>query len=214
MGKTSVVKLPPGMTAFPRTSKRADQQKRRMVGQSQMLRTLALRQLGRSKNSKKKTEKKTEKETESSELDPVKLGMDDLRRLLDETPIKPMLEGAPMHDGHRFVIFFDREQVADLGNLKLAVLRVGHPLGDIKDVADEVSSSSTARSSSRVPVAVRKLHAARSSIVWNMKFGGMDRKENLLDVKDQQAAMSLKLWGGKKNPWSALWASDLWASDL
>lgn len=207
MGKTSVVKLPPGMTAFPRTSKRADQQKRRMVGQSQMLRTLALRQLGRSKNSKKKTEK----ETESSELDPVKLGMDDLSRLFDGTPIKPMVEGAPMH-GHRFVIFFDREQVADLGNLKLAVLRANHPLGDIKDVADEVGSSSTARSSSRVPVAVRELHAARSSIVWNMKFGGMDRQENLLDVKDEQAAMSLKLW--EKTTWSALWASDLWASDL
>lgn len=211
MGKTSVVKLPPGMTAFPRTSERADQQKRRMVGQSQMLRTLALRQLGRSKNSKKKTEKKTE----DSELDPVKLGMGDLCRLFDGTPITPMVEGTPMH-GHRFVIFFDREQVADLGNLKLAVLRlrVNHPLGDIKDVADEVGSSSTARSSSRVPVAVRELHAARSSIVWNMKFGGMDRQENLLDVKDQQAAMSLKLWGGKKNPWSALWASDLWESDL
>ena len=201
MGKTSV-KLPPGMTAFPRTSKRDDQQKRRMVGQSQMLRQLALRQLalrqlGRSKNSKK--------ETENPELDPKKLGMDDLIRLFDETPIMPMLEGTPMH-GHRFVIYFDVEQVADLGNLKLEVLRVGHPLGDIKDVVDEVGSSSTGRSSSRVPVAVRELHAARSRIVWNMKFGGMDRQENLLDVKDQQAAMSLKLWE-KTNPWSALWAS-------
>ena len=132
MGKTSVVKLPPGMTAFPRTSKSADQQKRRMVGQSQMLRTLALRQLGRSKNSNKKTEKEIEK----PELDPKKLGMDDLIRLFDDTPIMPMLEGTPMH-GHRFVIYFDVEQVADLGNLKLEVLRVGHPLGDIKDVADE-----------------------------------------------------------------------------
>ena len=197
MGKTSVVKLPRGMTAFPRMSKLADQQKRRMVGQSQMLRQLALRQLGRSKNSKK--------ETENPELDPKKLGMDDLIRLFDETPIMPMLEGTPMH-GHRFVIYFDVEQVADLGNLKLEVLRVGHPLGDIKDVADEVGSSSTGRSSSRVPVAVRELHAARSRIVWNMKFGGMDRQENLLDVKDQQAAMSLKLWE-KTNPWSALWAS-------
>ena len=101
--------------------------------------------------------------------------------------------------------------MADLGNLKLAVLRlrVNHPLGDIKDVADEVVSSSTARSSSRVPVAVRELHAARSSIVWNMKFGGMDRQENLLDVKDEQAAMNLKLWTTKTNPCSVSWASSL-----
>lgn len=202
MVKTSSIKLPPSMTAFPRMSKGADQQKRRIVGQSQMLRTLALRQLGR-KNSKKKTEKETEK----PELDPKKLGMDDLLRLFDGTPIMPILEGTPMH-GHRFVIYFDVEQVADLGNLKLEVLRVGHPLGDIKDVADEVGSSSTGRSSSRVPVAVRELHAARSSIVWNMKFGGMDRQENLLDVKDEQAAMNLKLWT-KTNPWSVLWASSL-----
>ena len=196
-----MVKLPPGMTVFPRLSAQETAQRQRNASRNLMLRTLALRQLGKSMRNKSK------KMAESPELDPVKLGMDDLRRLFDDTPITPMLEGTPMH-GHRFVIFFDREQVADLGNLKRDVLlRTGHSLGDIKDVADEVGSSSTGRSLSRVPVAVRELHAARSSIVWNMKFGGMDRQENLLDVKDEQAAMNLKLWE-KTNPWSALWASD------
>ena len=207
MVKTSAVKLPPGMTVFPRLSAQETAQRQRNASRNLILRTLALRQLGKSMRNKSK------KKTESPELDPVKLGMDDLRRLFDGTPIKPMLEGTPMH-GHRFVIFFDREQVADLGNLKRDVLlRTGHSLGDIKDVADEVGSSSTGRSLSRVPVAVRKLHAARSRIVWNMKFGGMDRQENLLDVKDEQEAMSLKLWE-KTNPCSAQWASDLWESDL
>jgi len=195
MVKTSMVKLPPGMKPFPRLSARETAQRQRNASRNQMLRTLVLRQLGK------------RKKTKSPELAPVKLGMDDLCRLFDDTPIKPMLEGTPMH-GHRFVIFFDVQQVADLGNLKRDVLlRTSHTLGDIKDVVDEVGSSSTGRSLSRVPVAVRELHAARSRIVWNMMFGGMDRQENLLDVKDEQAAMSLKLWE-KKNPWSALWASD------
>ncbi len=189
------------MTVFPRLSAQETAQRQRNASRDLMLRTLALRQLGKSMHNKSK------KKAESPELDPVKQGMDDLRSLFDGTPIMPMLEGTPMH-GHRFVIYFDVEQVADLGNLKLEVLRVGHPLGDIKDVADEVGSSSTGRSSSRVPAAVRELHAARSSIVWNMKFGGMDRQENLLDVKDEQAAMNLKLWT-KTNPWSVPWASSL-----
>lgn len=201
MVKTSMVRLPPGMKPFPRLSARETAQRQRNASRNQMLRTLMLRQLGKSMRNKSK------KMAESPELAPVKLGMDDLRRLFDDTPITPMLEGTPMH-GHRFVIFFDVQQVADLGNLKRDVLlRTSHTLGDIKDVADEVGSSSTGHSLSRVPVAVRELHAARSRIVWNMMFGGMDRQENLLDVKDEQAAMSLKLWE-KTNPCSALWASD------
>ena len=113
MGKTSVVKLPRGMT-FPRMSQLADQQKRRMVGQPDAP-PAALRQLGRRKNSKK--------ETETSWTQ--KLGMDDLIRLFNETPSCRWWR-ARIH-GHRFVICFDVEQVADLGGKKLEVLRGAPP---------------------------------------------------------------------------------------
>ena len=201
MGKTSV-NLAPGMTAFPPLSNRDDKKKRGVVTRNQMLRTLQLRQLGKSK-SKSKSKK-------SPELDPVNLGMDDLCRLYEDTPITPMLDktSKPPHN-QKFVIYFDVEQVARLGELKRNVLSVGYPLGDIKDVAAEIRSISYSGSTQHTqdPVAVRELHAARARICWAMKFGGMHRQENLLDVKDQETAKSLDLWE-ETNPWSVVWSTD------
>ena len=93
--------------------------------------------------------------------------------------------------------------MARLGNLMLDVLRTGRPLGDIRNVAAKIGTSSTLTYSvsSRDPVAVRALHAARCRICWAMKF-----EENLLEVKDQETAKSLTLWE-TTNPWTVEWAS-------
>tara|TARA_Y100000590_G_scaffold252197_1_gene283170 strand:- start:537 stop:1121 length:585 start_codon:yes stop_codon:yes gene_type:complete len=189
MVKTSV-KLPQGMTAFPRVSSREMVAKQRTASRNQMLGTLMLRQLGKRRN------KKTEKKTESPELDPVKLGMDDMRRLFQNSVITPMLDRTPKpRHSHPFVIYLDVEEMARLGNLKLDVLRTGYPLGDIMNVPCWFSVSS------RDPVAVRALHAARCRICWAMKFD-----ENLTEVKDQETAKSLTLWE-TTNPWTVEWAS-------
>ena len=102
MVKTSV-KLPPGMTAFPRVSSREMVAKQRTASRNQMLGTLMLRQLG-------KHRKKSEK---SPELDPVTLGMDDMRRLFQNSVITPMLDRTPKpRHSHPFVIYLDVEEMA------------------------------------------------------------------------------------------------------
>ena len=194
MVKTSKVKLPPGMRPFPPLSAAETAQKRRVVSRSHMLSAVALRQLSK------------RKKTTSPELDPVKLGMDEMRRLFENSIITPKLEtdrDTPQPLNPRFFIFFDNEQVERLGELKLDVLRTGHPLGDIMDVAPTVGDSSmlTYSYSPHDPEAVRELQAARARICWNMKF-----PENLIDVADQETAKSLTLWE-TKNPWTVEWAS-------
>ena len=84
MVKTSV-KLPPGMAAFPRVSSQEMVAKQRTASRNQMLGTLVLRQLGKRRN----------KKTGSPELDPAKLGMDDMRRLFQNSVITPMLDTTP-----------------------------------------------------------------------------------------------------------------------
>ena len=186
MVKTSV-KLPPGMTAFPRVSSREMVAKQRNASHNLMLGTLMLRQLGKRRN------QKPVKKTESSELDPVKLGMDEMRRLFADSVITPMLDTTPKpRHSHPFVIYLDVEEMARLGNLKLDVLHAGCPLGDIMHVAPV---------SSRDPLAVRALHAARCRICWAVKY-----PENLLEVKDQETAKGLTLWE-TTNPWTVEWAS-------
>ena len=192
------VKLPPGMPTFPRVSSQEMVAKQRTASRNQMLRTLMLRQLGKRRN------QKPEKKTESSELDPVKLGMDEIRRLFADSVIMPRLKRTPKpRHSHPFVIYLDVEEMARLGNLMLDVLRTGRPLGDIRNVAAKIGTSSTLTYSvsSRDPVAVRALHAARCRICWAMKF-----EENLLEVKDQETAKSLTLWE-TTNPWTVEWAS-------
>ena len=193
MVKTSTVKLPPGMPTF-----RVSSREMRTASHNMMLRTLMLRQLGKRRN------KKTEKKTESSELDPVKLGMDEMRRLFADSVITLMLNTTPKpQHSHPFVIYLDVEEMARLGNLMLDVLRKGRPLGDIMNVAAKIgtSSSFTYSVSSRDPVAVRALHAARCRICWAMKY-----PENLPEVKDQETAKSLTLWE-TINPWTVEWVS-------
>jgi len=99
-------KLPPGMTVFPRLSARETAQRQRNASRNLMLRTLALRQLGKSMRNKSK------KMAESPELDPVKLGMDDLRRLFDDTPITPC----------RYLYAKRGELALDLGELQQELL--------------------------------------------------------------------------------------------
>lgn len=185
------------MRAFPRVCSRKMVAKQRNASRNQMLGTLMLRQLG-------KHRKKSEKKTESSELDPVKLGMDEMRRLFADSVITPMLNTTPKpQHSHPFVIYVDVEEMARLGNMKLDVLRSRYPLGDIMNVAAKIGTSSTLTYSvsSRDPVAVRALHAARCRICWAMKF-----EENLPEVKDQETAKSLTLWE-TTNPWTVEWAS-------
>ena len=163
-----------------------------------MLGTLMLRQLGKRRN------QKPVKKTESSELDPVKLGIDEIRRLFEDSVITPMLDTTPKTQHSRpFVIYLNVEEMARLGNLKLDVLRSLYPLGDIRNVAAKIGTSSTLTYSvsSRDPVAVRALHAARCRICWAMKF-----EENLPEVRDQETAKSLTLWE-TTNPWTVEWAS-------
>ena len=194
------VELPPGMPKFHRVSSR----EMRTASHNMMLRTLMLRQLGKRRN--KKTEKKTESSELDPELDPVKLGMDEMHRLFADSVITPMLDTTPKpQHSHPFVIYLDVEEMARLGNLMLDVLRKGRPLGDIRKVAAKIGTSSTFTYSvsSRDPVAVRALHAARCRICWAMKY-----PENLPEVKDQETAKSLTLWE-KKNPWAVEWASSL-----
>lgn len=195
------------MPKFPRVSSG----EMRTASHNMMLRTLMLRQLGKRRNQKpvKKTKRRNQKpvkKTESSELDPVKLGMDEMRRLFEDSVITPMLDTTPKpQHSHPFVIYLDVEEMARLGNLMLDVLRKGRPLGDIMNVAAKIgtSSSFTYSVSSRDPVAVRALHAARCRICWAMKY-----PENLPEVKDQETAKRLKLWE-TINPWTVEWVSSL-----
>ena len=194
------VELPPGMPKFHRVSSR----EMRTASHNMMLRTLMLRQLGKRRN--KKTEKKTESSELDPELDPVKLGMDEMHRLFADSVITPMLDTTPKpQHSHPFVIYLDVEEMARLGNLMLDVLRKGRPLGDIRKVAAKIGTSSTFTYSvsSRDPVAVRALHAARCRICWAMKY-----PENLPEVKDQETAKRLMLWE-TINPWTVEWASSL-----
>ena len=195
MVKTSSIKLPPGMKPFPRLSAQETAQRQRNASRNQMLRTLMLRQLSSQLSKRKKTK--------SPELDPVKLGMDEMHRLFENSVIEPRLETDKPQPNQQFVIYFDKDQVERLGKLKRAVLRLGYPLGDIMNVAPTVGDSSmlTYSYSPHDPKAVRELHAARARICWNMKF-----PENLIDVKDQETAKSLELWE-TKNPWTVEWAS-------
>lgn len=197
MVKTSKAKLPPGMQSFPPMSAAETAQKRRVVSRSHMLGAVALRQ-------RRKTAKK------SPALNPVELGMDDMRRLFENSIITPKLEtdrDTPQPPNPSFVIFLDKDQVERLGKLKRAVLRLGYPLGDIMDVAPTVGDSSTLTYSysPHHPKAVRELHAARARICWNMKF-----PENLIGVKDQETAKSLELWD-TTNPWTVEWAGGFFA---
>ena len=197
MVKTSTVKLPPGMPTF-----RVSSREMRTASHNMMLRTLMLRQLGKRRN--KKTEKKTESSELDPELDPVKLGMDEMRRLFADSVITLMLNTTPKpQHSHPFVIYLDVEEMARLGNLMLEVLRLRYPLGDIRKVAAKIGTSSTLTYSvsSRDPVAVRALHAARCRIGWAMKY-----PENLPEVKDQETAKSLTLWE-TINPWTVEWVS-------
>lgn len=198
MVKTSKVKLPPGMQSFPPLSAVETAQKRRVVSRSHMLSAVALRQRG----------KKAKKSP--ALLDPVELGMEDMRRLFENSIITPKLEtdrDTPQPLNPQFVIYFDKDQVERLGKLKRAVLRLGYPLGDIMDVAPTVGDSSTLTYSysPHHPKAVRELHAARARICWNMKF-----PENLIDVKDQETAKSLELWD-TANPCTVEWAGGFFA---
>ena len=192
------IKLLPGMKPFPRVSSREMVAKQRNASHNMMLRTLTICELGKRRN------QKPVKKTESSELDPVKLGMDEMRRLFEDSVITPMMNTTPKpQHSHPFVIYLDVEEMARLGNLKLDVLRTGHPLGDIRNVAAKIGTSSTLTYSvsSRDPVAVRALHAARCRICWAMKY-----PENLPEVKDQETAKRLTLWE-TTNPWTVEWAS-------
>ena len=196
------VELPPGMPKFHRVSSR----EMRTASHNMMLGTLMLRQLGKLGKLGKHRNQKPVKKTESSELDPVKLGMDEMHRLFADSVITPMLDTTPKpQHSHPFVIYLDVEEMARLGNLMLDVLRKGRPLGDIRKVAAKIGTSSTFTYSvsSRDPVAVRALHAARCRICWAMKY-----PENLPEVKDQETAKRLTLWE-TINPWTVEWASSL-----